>query len=95
MLAKTLGSRVRGESALKRLAIGAHSRSSDASCKASLSHLSIFTFVDSSRSESLLLLKRAARIPPCQNVLRKLAFSLGCSVYWLVCLLACGLVFLC
>ena len=47
LLARTLRSRVRGESTLKRLVIGADSRSSDASCEALLSLLSIFTFVDS------------------------------------------------
>ena len=34
-------------------------------------------------SISFSLLKRAARIPPCQNVLLKFAFSLGGLVYWL------------
>ena len=37
----------RGESTLKRLVIGAHFGSADASCKGSLLLLSIFTFVDS------------------------------------------------
>jgi hypothetical protein len=42
-----LRSRVRGESTLKGLVKGAHSRSSDASCEASLLLLFSFTFVDS------------------------------------------------
>ena len=46
-LARTLRSRVRGESTLKGLVKGAQSRSSDASCEASLLLPFSFTFVDS------------------------------------------------